>query len=180
MTYRLPMEIRGVDTDGRTVDGVVVPYDEISYLTPNPQGERVIRGAFTKSARQRGGKIFLFRGHDHGHPVGRAVDFRDEPDGLHGSFQIRESVLGDDTLADLRDGYLPGMSVGFRALQTRRGTDGAVEVVEGQLIEVSLVALSAYEGARVLALRSYYPPTAPAQIPVDLSPVMPAWVYRSL
>jgi hypothetical protein len=87
--FRLPMELRGADVDGRTVDGCVVPYDEISYLTPNPDGERVLRGAFTKSATQRGSKIFLFRGHDHAHPVGRAVTFTDEPDGLHGTFRIR-------------------------------------------------------------------------------------------
>lgn len=178
MTYRLPMELRSVDTAGRTVDGVCVPYDEVSYLTPNPDGERVMRGAFAKSARQRGGKVFLFRGHDHGHPVGRAVDFRDEPDGLHGSFQIRASSLGDETLSDLNDGYLPGMSVGFRALQARRGKDGATEIVEAQLMEVSLVAIGAYDGARVLAVRSMFNVGhSPAKIPLDLSPVVPAWVY---
>lgn len=173
--FQLPMELRG-EPDGRTIHGVCVPYDEISYLTPNPQGERVLRGAFTKSIRQQAGKIFLFRSHDHSHPVGKAVEFRDEPDGLHGAFQIRQSILGDECLEDVRQGYLPALSIGFRPLQVRRGKSGETEVVEGMLKEVSLLPIGAYDGARVLALRS---PTASLEIPqvVDLSPVVPGWVY---
>jgi HK97 family phage prohead protease len=175
--FQLPMELRHTDHDSRQVHGVCVPYDEISYLVPNPQGERVLRGAFTKSIRQQRGKIFLFRGHDHAHPVGKAVEFTDEADGLHGTFEIRQSVLGDDTLSDLREGYLPAMSVGFRPLQTRRGPNGETEVVEGMLKEVSLLPIGAYDSARVLALRS---PTASLDIPqvIDLSPTMPGWAYR--
>lgn len=174
--FQLPMEMRESDYEARQITGVCVPYDEISYLTPNPQGERVLRGAFTKSIRQQGGKIFLFRGHDHSHPVGRSVSFSDEADGLHGTFQIRESVLGDEVLADLKEGYLPAMSIGFRALQTRRGSNGETEIVEGMLKEVSLLPMGAYDSARVLALRSA---SASLEIPqvVDLSPVVPGWAY---
>lgn len=156
----------------------MVPYDETSYLTPDPGGERVVRGAFTKSARQRGDRIFLFRQHVHDRPVGRAVSFADEADGLHGTFRIRESVLGDETLADLREGYLPHMSVGFRPINTRRAGDGAIEVVEGALMEVSLVALGAYDNARVLAVRSWYNIAHAPQIAApNLSPTMPGWAY---
>lgn len=174
--YRLPMEIRSVDAAGRTVDGIVVPYDEISYMTPNPDGERVMRGAFTKSAEQRMAKIFLYVGHDHAHPVGRAMSFEDQGDGLRGSFHIRESTLGDQTLTDVREGYLPGLSIGFRPLQTRRGAAGETEVVEGQLMEVSLVPIAAYDGARVLAVRTAYNALRVAEpITYDLSPTMPGW-----
>lgn len=179
MIQRLQMELRDVDDDARTLTGVVIPYDETSYLTPSPGGERVLRGAFTKSARQRGDKVLLFRQHDHTRPVGRAVTFTDETDGLHGTFRVRESVLGDETLADLREGYLPGLSVGFRPIQTRRGNDGATEVVEGALMEVSLVSIGAYDGARVLAVRSLYNAVhAPQTIPLNLSPILPGWAYR--
>jgi HK97 family phage prohead protease len=174
--YQLPMELRGVDSDGRTVDGICVPYDEISFLTPNPYGERVLRGAFAKSVSQQAGKVFLFRGHDHQHPVGRAVSFSDQPDGLHGSFQVRRSVLGDEVLSDLREGYLPAMSVGFKPVQVRRGKDGETEIVEGQLKEVSLLPIGAYEGARVLQLRGAEAMHVPT-VEVDLSPVVPGWAY---
>jgi HK97 family phage prohead protease len=93
---------------------------------------------------------------------------------------VRASVLGDETLADVREGYLPALSVGFKPLQTRRGRDGATEVVAGQLMEVSLVALGAYDGAHVLAVRTAYNLAHfPQPIRPDLSPTVPGWVYLS-
>lgn len=174
--FRLPMEYRGQDLEARTLHGCCVPYDEISYLVPNPNGERVKRGAFTKSIRQQDGKIFLFRSHDHSRPIGRAVTFTEETDGLHGTFQIRQNVLGDEIMDDLREGYLPAMSVGFRAIQTRRGPGGETEVVEGQLKEVSILPIGAYDGARVLALRSAQYGLQIPQV-VDLTPTVPGWAY---
>jgi phage head maturation protease len=97
--FQLPMELRGVDGDGRTIEGVCVPYDEISYLTPNPNGERVMRGAFSKSIAQQADRVFLFRGHDHSHPIGRAVAFDDQLDGLHGVFRVRSAMKRSTTFA---------------------------------------------------------------------------------
>jgi Escherichia/Staphylococcus phage prohead protease len=171
------MEVRHVATETRTLDGVCIPYSETSYLTPNPRGERVLRGAFRKSAEQRAGRVFLYRDHDHTSPVGRALVFTDLDDGLHGSFHIRESVLGDQTLADVADGYLPALSVGFRSVQTRSGKDGATEVVEAALVEVSLVSLPAYEGAQVLALRTAFNRVLIPDTLEEPYPIVPAWSY---
>ncbi|HSS09732.1 MAG TPA: HK97 family phage prohead protease [Acidimicrobiales bacterium] len=150
---QLTMEIRSVNVDARTVVGCCVPYDETSYLTPDPVGERVLRGAFAKSIKERAGRIFLYRNHDHDHAVGHAVGFDDRPDGLIGTFGIRAHPLGDDVLAELREGYLPAMSVGFRTIKARRADDGVNEIVEGALMEVSLLSLPAYAGAEVLEVR---------------------------
>jgi len=46
------------------------------------------------------------------------------------------------------------LSVGFQALTATRGADGVREVKEGRLVEVSVVALPAYAGAAVLAVRN--------------------------
>ena len=59
----LAMEIRSVDLEERTLVGVVAPYDEVSYLVPDPGGERIMRGAFAKSIRQRSDKIPLHDNH---------------------------------------------------------------------------------------------------------------------
>jgi HK97 family phage prohead protease len=178
MTSHLAMELRSVNPDAREIVGVCIPYDEVSYLTPNPNGERVVRGAFRQSARQRGDKVLLFREHDHAHPIGRSISFVDGDEGLVGTFAIRTSVLGDQALSDIAEGYLSSMSAGFRPLQLRRGADRATEIVEGALVEVSLVALPAYEGARLLAVRGAAPSdwAIPATLDVDLSPVLPFWV----
>lgn len=175
----LPMEIRSVDIDARTIVGVCAPYDEISYLTPDPSGERIIRGAFAKSLRQRADKIFLFRGHDHGRAVARSSAFEDDDGGLVGTFHARASLIGDEALEEVRDGYLPGMSVGFRNVQVRRGQDGVREVVEAALLEVSLVTIPAYDGARVLAVRDAYGdgPSYPRIELEEGTATMPWWTY---
>lgn len=138
MTTRTIGTTAHVDTAGRIVEGVCVPSGELSYLTTNPAGERVLPGAFA-GATKPGRDVFLFRNHDHAHPIGRAVSFTEQSDGLHGVFHIRESVGGDETLADLKDAYLPGLPVGFRPTRVRRAAGGETEVVEAQLMEVSLV-----------------------------------------
>lgn len=152
--FRLPMEIRDVEPSQRTIVGVVVPYDEVSYLSPNPGGERIRRGAFEKSIRQRGGRIPLFRNHDHGLKLGVSRSFVEETSGLIGEFAVLEGRHGDDLLEDVRAGHLDGLSVAFQPLNAPRRRDGVVEVREARLFEVSVVALAAYAGAGLLAVRS--------------------------
>jgi len=150
----LVMEIRSVDADAREMVGMIAPYDEVTYLTPDPNGERILRGAFAKSIRQRGGKIPLLRNHDQSRKIGTSMRFVDSDDGLVGEFKIVPGDHGDAMLDDLRNGCLDMLSVGFQAIRAGRGADGVREVKEGRLVEVSVVALPAYAGAAVLAVRN--------------------------
>lgn len=182
MSDRLAMEVRSVDPDGRTVTGVVAPYDEISYLTGDPAGERIIRSAFKRSIDNRRDKVPLCLGHNHaGAAVGLSTDWVESDAGLTGVFRIKPGPVGDEVLEDVRGGYLGAMSVGFQALQRTRGDDGTVEVREAKLVEVSLVSVGAYDGARVLAVRvkqQMHELLKPFANPpaVDLSPFPQPWV----
>jgi len=150
------MEIRDVTVARREIVGRVAPYDETSYLTGDPRGERLRRGCFATSIRQRGDRIPLCVGHNHGEPaVGMSRQWS-EDDGLVGLFEVRANERGDKVLEDVRDGYLPALSVGFAPIpsRARRGRDGALEITEAVLKEVSLVVVGAYDGAQVLAVRS--------------------------
>lgn len=150
----LDMELRDVDTGSRTIVGCVAPYDEVSYLTPDPNGERIRRGAFARTVQHRAAKIPLLRGHDQGARLGVSRSFAEDGSGLLGEFVVNHGDLGDRLLEDCRDGYLAGMSAGWLPLDGRRGADGVREITEAKLIEVSLVAVPAYEGAGMLAVRS--------------------------
>ena len=117
-------------------------------------------------------------------PVQRAITLWEEADGLHGCFSIRESALGDEVLADLHDGYLPACSIGFRPTSIGRGPSGESVVLAGDLREVSLLPIGAYDSARVLALRRATdrpgvwmprPPTAPPSAAARTSST-PRWV----
>jgi hypothetical protein len=152
-TTTVPMEIRAVHEDERLIEGIVAPYDEVSLLTGDPYGERILRHAFTRSITQRGDRIPLFINHDHNRGVGMSRDWSDSTDGLTGVFRVRDTPEGDKALLDVREKYLTGMSVGFIPVDRKPGKDGVMEVREARLFEVSLCLIGAYEGAAVLASR---------------------------
>lgn len=179
------MELRAVDADARTITGVVAPYDEVSYMVPDPAGERIRRGAFAKSIAQVGSKVRLFVGHDNrGASIGHATGWVDDPDGLSATFNVAPSRRGDEALDDARNDGFGGLSVGFLPLQVRRGADGVREVREARLMEVSLVGVPAYAGARILAVRSAESSDALLapflnRPDVNLSPIPAVWLYDS-
>jgi HK97 family phage prohead protease len=150
-----PLELRTISMDERTVEGLAVPWGEVSYLTPDPGGERFLPGAFTKSLRERSAALKLFLAHDHSHAVGRALklDAR-HPDGLWSSWQFFRTPAGDAALAEAAEGALDMFSVGFRPVKSRRAADGVRDVQEAELHEVSIAPIGAYQGARVLAMRT--------------------------
>ena len=181
MPSQLPMEIRSMNVDDRALVGVVAPYDETSYLVPDPRGERIRRGAFRKSLQERASKILLFRNHDHSRSMGRSKSFEDTDDGLVGTFSIHAGTAGDDFIEEVRNGYLSGLSVGFLVLdrEVHRDGDGAREIREAKLLEVSAVGMPAYESAGMLARDATNPTDWLAPFlnrpDVNLSPIARPW-----
>lgn len=162
--WPIDLELRSVDVEGRTVEGIVVPYDETTFLTDNPAGERFARGSLDRTVRDRGRRVKLYRSHDHSHAVGVPLGFdAAHKRGLWASYRIAQTPAGDEVLAEIREGVLDSFSIGFRPLQFRNGRDGSREVTEAALHEVSIAPMGAYDGARVLALRT--PTDAPALLP---------------
>ena len=144
----------------RILTALLLPYGQTSMDTGNPYGERFMAGAFRKTIKDRMGSkrpLLLFRAHDHKRPVGRAETLKDTPDGPLAEFRLARTAAGDEALQEVKEGMLPEVSVGFRAIQERVGDDGAREVREAALHEVSLVPMGAYSGAQVLALRDQGP-----------------------
>jgi uncharacterized protein len=150
----LTMELRSVSEPERLITGIVAPYDEVTYLTGDPHGERMRRGAFTKSIQERGAKIPLLKNHDVTRKLGKSRCFREAPEGLIGEFVVNPGEYGDALLEECRNGYLEALSVGFVPVRVERGQDGAREILEAKLGEVSMVAVPAFEGAAMLSVRN--------------------------
>lgn len=141
--------------DGRTVEGVAVPYNEISDLTAHGS-ERFAPGSmkrtvdrWTRSKRQ----MPLLRGHDQDKPIGKVTGFTDTPEGLLVVARLADTALGREAAQEVREGMLDAFSIGFRAVRHER-VGGVREVREAAVHELSLVPLPAYQGAEVLAVRS--------------------------
>jgi uncharacterized protein len=175
----LAMEIRDIDGPGRQLVGVVMPYNETTYLVAG--GERVRRGAFRRSGHHKASKVPLLENHKQDVVMGWSSSWDDGETGLVGTFTINAGDIGDRFLENLRNGYMGGLSVGFQPVQADRAPDGVREIREAKLHEVSTVGIPAYDGAKILAVRKATDITAlfGPRPEVNLDPVPPIG-YRSL
>jgi HK97 family phage prohead protease len=151
------LEVRG---DGRTLYGVVVPFDTPTRISSRLEGQfdEVFRpGSFARTIRERSTKVRLHVLHDQTTrlPIGRASELREDPAGLVGEFRVSKTAAGDEVLELVRDGALDGLSIGFRPIRDRWSKGRrSVERLEVALNEVSVVASPAYAGARIVGVRA--------------------------
>lgn len=154
--YETDLEIRG-DGDGRTVCGIVVPYDVEQRITANLT-EVFRRGVFSRVI-PAAHRVKLLVSHDsRALPIGRATLLREDAQGLYGEFRVSKGSRSDDILELVRDGALSEFSVGFQPIKDNRRKDGVVERIAAHLAEVSLVTFGAYgAAAQISAVRETSP-----------------------
>src|SRR5262245_27474591 len=113
------LELRG---DGRSVHGVVVPYDEPADIrdASGEYRETFRLGAFARTIAERGSKIKLLVNHAHQSlPIGRANTLREDAAGLIGEFRVSKTLEGDAALELIRDGAVDAFSIGFSPVRDR-------------------------------------------------------------
>lgn len=149
----------------------------VPYGTPGRVGlydEVIAYGALTESLADDHGHtrtLPLLAFHDaQSMPIGKAVTWREERDGLYGTWQIADHAVAQEAARAARDEYLTGLSIGFVPLRTRwqyaqdwdydAGRVDLATVTEARLLEVSLTPVPAYLQAIVLDVESE--PATPA------------------
>lgn len=155
-TFTPELEVRAASKggDGRTIEGLAVPYGQRQRITPDLV-EQFARGAFNAQIAAAH-RVKFARDHPRlgGAVIGRAVELRDDAAGLWGAWRVSATQAGDEALELARDGVLDELSIGFRERQNRRLDDGTIVRVTAHLVEVSLVMEGAYgRGALVSAVR---------------------------
>jgi uncharacterized protein len=158
-TFTPELEIRSAAKggDGRTIEGIAVPYNRPQRIDPTLV-EQFARGAFNAQLGAAN-RVKFAREHPvlGGTIIGRAVELRDDAAGLWGAWRVSATQAGDEALELARDGVLDELSIGFRERQNRRLEDGTIERVKAHLAEVSLVMEGAYgRGATVSAVRAVH------------------------
>lgn len=165
------------ESDGRTIGGIAVPYNEISYLVPNAGGERFVPGSLTKTSKDLMAstrkQLKIFKSHEHRTAIGFATLLNPEhPDGLYMEARIADTAEGNAALNEIREGVLDSFSIGFRAI--RDTYENGVRVIqEAALLEVSLVPYPAYDGAQLMTVREAYEP-----IRLKDMPAVPGWMRK--
>ena len=149
--------------DGRSVTGLVVPYDRVAEIVEFRNGgpfayrEQFVRGAFERATRKgNAGRVALVYSHEEILPnrLGYGLEFREADDGLYGTFRLDES-----TAAKARDVLTTshsGLSISFLSLLPAAFTEKAGSLVTraaAHLQHVAAVATPAYAGAGVTSIR---------------------------
>src|SRR4029453_3255926 len=128
--------------------------------------ETIRPGAFTRTLREKAHDIRAFYGHDQNRILGRQNNGRlvlqDDPHGLRAEITPDPDTQdGRDVITNVRNGNLDGMSFAFRLYDPDKGpgwkwdpTPPLREILEAEVLEVSVVAMPAYPDTSV-AVRAY-------------------------
>jgi HK97 family phage prohead protease len=156
----------------RVITIIAMPYDVETHRANGAYVESFAPGAFAGIER-RNGQIRVNREHVLAQPVGRVTRWvPDRPDALLGELKVSKTVLGDETLELASDGILDA-SVGFLPMKHADGTVGEVwsenrtkrRVTRAWLHHLALTTDPAYEGARVLDVRTAAEPPSSSATP---------------
>lgn len=167
------MEAEG---DGRTLYTRIVPYNTPVDVADPPFFEPYIEvwkpGVFDKQLRAAN-RVDVLLNFEHeqgiGGVVGRGVELRSEPDGLHGTFRLLSNQDGEKTRELVAEKVLNGMSLEATIIKSEREGD-AVARTEARLRNVAICRRPAFPGAEVLAVRSGGEDEPPPDDPPDPDP----------
>jgi HK97 family phage prohead protease len=132
-------EVRSVDSETRTFEGVAVPYGKPADIAG------VYKETFERGAVELppSGKTMLYWRHSE--PIGLITKADDREGGYHITARISETPRGDEAYTLLRDGVVDQLSVGFEPVEHRMDDEtGDITRTKVLLHEVSLVPMGAY------------------------------------
>jgi HK97 family phage prohead protease len=113
-------------------------------------GDVVRAGAFERALKRGVRAVPLLWQHEPGRPVGTIEYLREDRRGLRVIGRLSDSAAGREAAALLGDGAVSGLSFGYRVREAQGETPR--ELIDLDLVEVSLVTLPMQPKARVHAL----------------------------
>jgi HK97 family phage prohead protease len=170
------------EAEGRTMVGLVAPYNTINDI--GPFTETLKPGVFAKSIREAARNLPLHVMHRHNEiPVGLATRWEEAVEGLLGEFRFDTRADAAEAARLAEEGFLGALSVGFLPLP--KGSDWDLsgdkphtDRREARLLETSLCSVPALDGSRVLAVRSAGIPENPETriVPTPRKDEVRAWL----
>lgn len=203
-TPRYPIEHRNAKVDGinfakREIDVLAVPWEEEA---PAMYRGQVWREVFTRGAfdglEKRPNRVRVNRDHDPQRTVGKMQAAVNSDAGLVARLRISQTPLGDETLALADDDVLapsvgfacggagqrfihnPATTAGSNRLMDRipaehRDALGVRRILKAFLDHISMEVDQAYDGARVLAVRSAMDTQHMPDLPPLVTPDLDEW-----
>jgi hypothetical protein len=151
-------ELKFMALDLKRVDGAGVFEGYAAYFNREDMGHDVVQpGAFRECLAKRGAQgIRMLYQHDAHQPIGTWSVVREDARGLFVVGRLASDVTkAQEVLALMRDGALDGLSIGFRAMKSRRDPRTGVRRLERiDLLEISVVTFPMQPEARVMRVKA--------------------------
>ena len=158
----------------RAPDTIERAYSLLTIKAVDDDGEaRIIRGIATTPETDRYGDIVeplgvtfenplpLLHQHDTKRPVGTVTLHKPTKDGI--TFEAKFAKIAepgelknriDLAWGETKSGLTPGVSIGFRPIETSRLDNGGIRFLKSEILELSLVTVRANAGAVITEIRS--------------------------
>jgi HK97 family phage prohead protease len=162
LTYKsIPFEVKEIVS---VADGgwEIAGYASTFGGEPDAYGDVIVRGAFAESIAKRPTK-FLF---EHGEPIGKQLDIREDDKGLFGRWSIVDTQAGTDAYKLAKAGVLDSLSIGYVTLEADYDANGVRLLKKVDLFEVSAVAIPANRNAVITAVKSFADQSEGVQVAV--------------
>lgn len=177
--------LTAADTAGRTLEGLLVPWNEVGQPAVDGEGRRV---RVRPRALSLAASVAGIDTHDRPEtPVSTLVASEHRPEGIWGRLRVDDTPAGDRLLAAYADGRRTGLSVEAGGLLLDPDTD---EIVGGVIDVVAHVDAPAFTSARVHTMTAALTPTtqgdtsvtapAPTAAPADVPAAAPAFDLDAL
>jgi HK97 family phage prohead protease len=139
---RFEREVLIADLNERTIEGVIVPYDEVGVIAGREY-------RFKAGSVRLGRRTPLLVDHDRGQPIGVLAELVEQESGVLARFRVDATPAGDEALTQAASGSRGSLSIGAEVVRSRINRDGVIDVEAGDVVEVSLLALGAFDSAEV-------------------------------
>lgn len=147
--------IKDIDMGGRRVTGYLSSFDNKDF-----DGDIIVKGAFTKSIRERKNDIFFLNQHNWAQPHGKFRVLQEDSKGLYfESEPLIDTTYSSDTLKLYEAGIVKEHSIGFITMKDEMDSKADARIIkEVKLFEGSNVTLGAnnqtpFTGTKSLTLK---------------------------
>lgn len=149
---RKSVEFKGQVDEKRTFEGYAA-----SYGTVDADNDIIMPGAFAAATVHPERIKVLWQHRD---PIGKAVEMREDAQGLFVRGKVAKTRLGDEAIELMREGVIDRLSVGFNipaGSTTWNDVQGVRQIHSGVLREFSLVTFPANEAAVITSVKELTP-----------------------
>lgn len=154
--------------DGRTIEGCIVPYEEVADVVERDEvtgelvryREKFLKGSVSRmanavSARGNGAYVKFLIEHEEAleNTIGHMTVLEDRDDGAYATFRLYDSKDLLKVQSMLRESH-HGLSVGFADYKPPKVIDDVISRVQVVIKHVAATPMPAYAGASITGMRS--------------------------